>query len=884
MSPVTFVCWLLLVWVLGWLSLPLTSRLWSVARPGVDFLLPDAGLAAGRVLLLCLWTLAAFWVGQVRVPVRYSALLIYGIAAILVWLWWRERAPLKVLVQSRRRGIIASEAIFFAAFLFFFGLRGFWSGFDNGEKPMDLALIAACARADYLPPPNPYAAGERLGSYYYLGHLQTALLTDAIGAQPRWTYNLMAATLPGLCFSVLASLAGALTGRVRYGALVAFVILGCGTEEAWRQWTQRWFKAREGGEAFAWWPINYWDTSRVIPYVDKEGPHYAISEYPWFSFNYGDLHAHYFAQPLALLLLSLALALFHQVREGAAAKRWKVTALVAALISGAQIMTNTWDFPTYFLLLSFCLGSLVFWPGWNRLQAAGDDRLQASRAMLQRVLIVEGLIILLWFTGALSLIMDALGKWPSTAGKIAALISLLGTAVLTGFIVGVPVGEKTSRGKAKTADERLETASHKRVHFLRLFSAIGIVACGAILSIIVALPFLLRLHSAANPPRPLEQPGSPLNEWLLVWGVFAGAWLVSLVNENRRQRQQLDKGVRALQLVVGAISLFLVFYLPLARVGIPCAVLSLLLFLAAWTLISSLNSDDETHVFLCRVALCGLLALLWSETTWAGFLDKPNHRQDTIFKFGLQAWYLLGLASACGFVRLFARWAERRPLTLPFAWSAIAILFFAPLVATVSTTLARSRSRVVSRGELLTLRQAQYPVGAIRPVVLNGLIFGIYSERWDGWDAWAQLSPAEQRAAQTIQDAARDGENLLEAEQKEGGDYTEFTRYAHATGVPSVIGPQAHTFQWGLDWDKVFGRKADVRRFYLSGQQDSSPRDDVMQKYKVRFVLLGELERREYGEENMAWLERALIHHNLTLTPFAEGESDVHRVTLFSTN
>ncbi len=156
---------------------------------------------------------------------RFSAVLVYVFAAVLLFFCWRERAVLKSLIKNQKRGIVASELIFFAVFLFFFVVRGFWSSIENGEKPMDMALISAIARADYLPPPNPYAAGERLASYYYLGHLQMALLTDAIGAEPRWTYNLMAATLPALCFSMLASLCGALTGRVRYGAIAAFLVL-----------------------------------------------------------------------------------------------------------------------------------------------------------------------------------------------------------------------------------------------------------------------------------------------------------------------------------------------------------------------------------------------------------------------------------------------------------------------------------------------------------------------------------------------------------------------------------------------------------------------------------------------------------------------------------
>jgi YYY domain-containing protein len=752
-----FVCWLLLVWAIGYLALPLSRRVWPS-------LLPDGGLAAGRVLALCLWSLAAFWLGQGGVPVRVSAWLIHGFALLSLWLWWREKNQLKSLLRERLRGVVASELIFFAAFAFFFVLRGFWPAIDNGEKPMDMALISACARADFLPPPNSYAAGERLGSYYYFGHLQTALLSDAIGAAPRWTYNLMCATLPALCFSLLASLAGAITSRVQSGTIVAFGVLACGTLEPWRQWAKRWGEARSSGTPFSIWPINYWDTSRVIPYWHTDGPHYAISEYPWFTFNYGDLHAHYFSQPLSLLLIALGWALFHHVRDGAKARRWNVAALLSACVLGAQIVTNTWDFPAYFLLIALCVAPQLCGRNWKP-------------------------------------------QLPKLSGAIVSL---------------------------------------------------GLV------SLLVASPFLLRLHSAANPPRPLEQPASPLGEWLLVWGVFIGLWSLTLAKAARPSLFGIFCGA----------ALFCVTWL---LCGQPAYVLTLLLLLIAWTLVSLFSSDDETHRFLCRVALCGLLALLWSETTWAGFLDKPNHRQDTIFKFGLQAWYLLGTASLCGAVRWLHDWETRRVLWLPFTKAGLALLFLAPLIAMFSVPLARARARLVPRADMLVAKRHAPP----QAVIFDFRVFVFVAERWDGWDAWAHLSRAEKGAAQWLHNAARDGENMVEAEQKEGGDYTEFSRYTHMTGVPTVIGPQAHTFQWGLDWDKVFERKNDVRAFYLSGRQASAEREKFLQKYGVKFVVLGELERKEYGENAMAWLERALIFDGYTAVTFTDADYDERRVTIF---
>ncbi len=69
--------WLFLIWICGWLMLPLTRRIWRD--------LPDSGLAAGRALFLGALTLCAFWLGNCGVPVRISALLLWPSLAALAF-------------------------------------------------------------------------------------------------------------------------------------------------------------------------------------------------------------------------------------------------------------------------------------------------------------------------------------------------------------------------------------------------------------------------------------------------------------------------------------------------------------------------------------------------------------------------------------------------------------------------------------------------------------------------------------------------------------------------------------------------------------------------------------------------------------------------------
>jgi uncharacterized membrane protein len=226
---------------------------------------------------------------------------------------------------------------------------------------------------------------------------------------------------------------------------------------------------------------------------------------------------------------------------------------------------------------------------------------------------------------------------------------------------------------------------------------------------------------------------------------------------------------------------------------------------------------------------------LWCEFFWSGFLGPPFHRQDTFFKFGLQAWYFLGVAAVCGILR--AEFSISRSVKV---WRVVAaILLPIAVYSSLLTLCARARN----------------------------------FEEFKGFDSWSYLAAPERAAANWLFQNARDGDGIFEAEKKDGGDYSEYSRYAHATGVPAVIGPQAHSFQWLGNWDEVFARKNAVRALYTGN--DAVLQTAVLRAYAARWIVIGELERREYGAANCARLESSL--------PIAArfgSDNDSHRVII----
>ncbi len=93
----------------------------------------------------------------------------------------------------------------------------------------------------------------------------------------------------------------------------------------------------------------YWIPSRAIPGEP-------ITEFPFFTFLYADLHAHMMALPLTVLALAWALSLvLGHWRWGLETGKHKIFHFVAFVLLGGAVIgalrpANTWDLPTYLAL------------------------------------------------------------------------------------------------------------------------------------------------------------------------------------------------------------------------------------------------------------------------------------------------------------------------------------------------------------------------------------------------------------------------------------------------------------------------------------------------------------------------------------------------------
>jgi YYY domain-containing protein len=111
----------------------------------------------------------------------------------------------------------------------------------------------------------------------------------------------------------------------------------------------------------------YWNPSRVIGH-EHGGP---ITEFPFFTFLYGDPHAHLIALPLTLLALAWVVSIVKSIRsgkEGSSGTLARIgTALFGALAVGVLRPTNTWDFYPYLVLG----GAVILYSWWRERRQEG---------------------------------------------------------------------------------------------------------------------------------------------------------------------------------------------------------------------------------------------------------------------------------------------------------------------------------------------------------------------------------------------------------------------------------------------------------------------------------------------------------------------------------
>ncbi|MFP4530153.1 MAG: DUF2298 domain-containing protein [Halodesulfurarchaeum sp.] len=410
--------WLGLFLGLGALALPVASLLFA------NFADRGAGLAIP--LAFAVLGISAYWIGQFRFGV------VGALGAVLVL------AFLSLL--SVRRGVTIdgrrfrnAAIVFTLAYLLLILIRLYRPGAvpGGGEKFLDFGLLASLLRASTLPPQDMWFAGETV-QYYYGGHMLAAVFALLTDTGPRFAYNTALAGYFAAYVTAAWGLAGAITAELDRpywvgGALGAFFV-GLAGNLSTPARLLVWLLPDRLGTAFAGLlglevqglatgPMNfhYWYASRVI-HGNAAGDWQLITEFPFFAFLNGDLHAHMMSPVFLLLGVGLAFAIWKRPET---ARRGRVLRLLAiAPVVGLLVVTNTWSAPALF---GMTVLALLFAPAapWTVFPAGIRERFDV-RLTGRPVATETGRVV--------------------TAGGLALVVAVLGALFAFPFLTGAASG------------------------------------------------------------------------------------------------------------------------------------------------------------------------------------------------------------------------------------------------------------------------------------------------------------------------------------------------------------------------------------------------------------------------------------------------------------
>src|SRR5919197_1781823 len=349
------VLWVLVVQACGLAALPLSLRLFRE--------LPDGGYGLSKPLGLLLVTYLVWLPGMLGYLEyrRATVLLLLGLLAAGCWLRWGGEA----LAWLKRHGRLVGleEAIFLLAGLAATFVRAYNADVIGQEKFMDLAFFNGFLAASDLPAEDTWLAGYGM-PYYPFGYLLLSVPAKAADLSAAYGYNLALVLVQSLTILLAAGLATNLIALLHerraadggpdglawgFGLLSAFFVAiagnlvgplellaarGFGGPDFWAAVGVKNLQAASNPSGWlpsdgGWW----WHASRVIATIKPDG----ITEFPYFSFLLGDLHPHYTALPLLLLVVALAVEL---LLEGAP-RREPVWGILAGLVLGVPIVANT---------------------------------------------------------------------------------------------------------------------------------------------------------------------------------------------------------------------------------------------------------------------------------------------------------------------------------------------------------------------------------------------------------------------------------------------------------------------------------------------------------------------------------------------------------------
>jgi len=759
--------WWLVATAVGLAAWPLTQRLLGRLWAG--------GWALARVIGLLLvaypvWLAANAGLSANTAPALGAMLGLLGmIGAALAW---RRRRGWRAYLREHGRELAAAEGVALAAYLVWVGVRllnpDLWHPWWGGERPMEMGFLWAVLKSAQFPPYDPFYAGGII-NYYYYGLYLVSCLTKLSGIPPEVAFNLALALFFSLTAASAFTLGASLVKHHRFwaGVAAALAVAVLGNLEGGLLLIRRWAELGAGAPGGDL-PLIGWLARMVAGLASVLGGGRAGPEYDF----------------------------------------WAPSRVIPDTIN---------EFPFF----SFLYGDLH------------------PHVLDMPVILAAAAVVLCLFRAR-----DRAG-WEQWA-RMGLLAVLIGAAVATNTW-DAPVLVAMALGAVVLAWLRDE--GHDTGRDLLLLAATGVVG------VALAYPFLANYEP---PPGgfALAEDGSPLLHWLRVWGLFAlvsagVAWeglrqgrprraMVALVSLAARRWRRLPRVLdltertgagRRLTATMGAAALaILVIFAALLAAGRAAGAVAF--SLALLSLLAAAAVGERRIAFALGLVSLGWLVLLGTELFYLKdwLAGGSAYRMNTVFKFGIQAWLLLGAAAGA---LVMPRRQTNAEEGLLVGWR-VPVLGLAVLAA-VYPILGTS-TRVGSR----------FPNASPAVGTLDSFAFmSVGAHFWPDENYPIVWAP-EQEALQWLRDNVPGTPVVAEAAlgyYREGG-----SRVAAYTGLPIPLGPQHEGEQ--RPKSPLGTRATLVRLLYESA--DPVETLELAERLGLTYIYVGQLERIAHGGDAVA--------------------------------
>ena len=770
---VGLIIWYIFIFVLGLAVYPLIR----LAMPGLG----DKGYPLSRALGLVILGYFSWIGGSLGIPYTREtiALVFVGILVMGAVLGHIQRDELIEEWKTKRKYFLMIEGIFLSFFIIDLLIRignpDLWHPAKGGERPMDFSYFNAVMKSTSFPPYDPWFAGGYI-NYYYYGFLLVGTPVKLLGIVPSIAYNFLLPTL--------FAMVGISAFSIGWNLLAAY---GPQNDDGKSSEAPSRFTA---GISAAFLTILLGNLGTIQLIYQKLQQFGAGGAYSWESTFIQRVTWAF--EGLTLTLKTAALPI------GLGDWYWNPSRVVPP---GPD--NSITEFPLFTFLYSDLHAHMIVMP-----------------------------LALLAISWALSVVV-ARAKWTNQA--TAALGIVIG-----GMIVGAayPTNLSDSYTYLLICIIALGYAVFRYANLplvKRLALALGGVAALYLLSRFLYEPYRIWYSQAYSALEPWKGPFTPMASYLTMWGVFlfiTASWMTWETREWMRLTPlSALKKLKPYQLLIeGTLVLFVIAILALQYHGTSVGWIAVPLLLWAGVLLLNPHMTDAKRFVLFLIGTAMFITIIVEVFTVRGDIG----RQNTIFKFYMQAWLML--APIAGAVLAW---------TLPafFKWLPGWRVFWQV-----------SMIALISGAALFTLTGAS---GKIRdrwiieaPRSLDSMGFMEYAH-YDDFGQRLDLSE-DYRAIRWMQDNVQGSSVIVEANCVE---YHWCTRITVYTGLPGVVGWNWHQRQQrAFISTQVQDRVDQVHEFYNGTEANLS--HDFLKKYDVKYIVVGQLERAAYTSEGIAKFEQ----------------------------